>query len=89
MNNKISVHITYYQDSRANLKRNFFLKKVIFSYLSISKNVEIFISIKENDKNGKKVITSGFDFHDSYWENPTENTELKIENFKLKIKLDD
>lgn len=43
MNYKISVHITYYQGSRENLKRNFFLKKVILSYLSISKNIEIFI----------------------------------------------
>jgi hypothetical protein len=43
MNYKISVHITCYQDSRTNLKRNSFLKRVILSYLSISKNIEIFI----------------------------------------------
>jgi hypothetical protein len=43
MNFKIAVHITYYQDSKLSLKRRSFLKKVILSYLSISKNVEIFI----------------------------------------------
>jgi len=43
MNYKIAVHITHYQDGRTNLKRNFFLKRAIISYLQISKNVEIFI----------------------------------------------
>jgi hypothetical protein len=43
MNDRIAVHITYYQDSKKNLKRNFFLKKIILSYLLISKNLEIFI----------------------------------------------
>ncbi len=43
MNYKIAVHITYYQDRKTNIKRNFILKKVILSYLTISKNLEIFI----------------------------------------------
>ncbi len=58
--------------------------------LSSNENVTVFILIDNRDKNGKEVITSGFDdFHNTHWENPSQNNILKIENFKLKISLND
>jgi hypothetical protein len=58
--------------------------------LSSNKNVTVFILIDSRDENGEEVITSGFDdFHNVHWENPSDNNNLKIEHFKLKITLND
>lgn len=58
--------------------------------LSSNKNVTVFILIENRDKNGKEVITSGFDdFHNTHWESPSDNKNLRIENFRLKITLND
>ena len=43
MDPKIAVHITHYQNNKKSDKENFLLKKIISSYLSISKNIDIFI----------------------------------------------
>jgi hypothetical protein len=43
MDPKIAVHITHYQNNKKSDKENLLLKKIISAYLSISKNVDIFI----------------------------------------------
>jgi hypothetical protein len=58
--------------------------------LSSNQNVTVFILIESRDKNGKEIITTDFsDFHNTHWENPSDNKNLKIEHFKLKITLND
>ena len=85
-----SIGIAYYINGSVNfyiyLADSYFQN--LMKELSSNENVTVFILIDNRDKNGKEVITSGFDdFHNAHWEKPSENNQLKIENFKLKITL--